>query len=330
MDAVPGQECQTNGERQELEWVEHCGKEIATMMCDCEENSWMCMSVGLGLCEMTGPDCSAVSCVKPECNNEQILVTPEGKCCPTCRQRQRPVCNDNEFLLDGECISNCAAVRCASAVCEDGQFKYKTREACCDSCHTFPEPHEIKSIANCAAVSCIMMVPKCNKNQFTYTAEGECCPACHDTRKPASTEVDMFFKGPERDGLATEQGEADVGETKSESGPSAALVSYVSELLAAAGQALGKTEDELELLVAEMLSKVNLTTILAKATNYAEAAELLVKSGEVQDLVEASGMDVDAVVAQAATLENDDDAGAGSAVASLAAVALAVVGATVC
>jgi hypothetical protein len=177
------------------------------------------------------------------------------------------------------------------------------------------------------------MIPECNKNQFTYIPEGECCPACQDTRKPTNTGDDVLIKGPENGGLAAEQGETDetdVGETKSESGPSEALVSYISNLLAAAGQALGKTDDELELLVAEMLSEVDLTTILAEATNYAEAAELLVKSSEVQDLVEASGMDVDAVVAQATALENDDDAGAGSVVASLAAVALAVVGATVC
>ena len=174
------------------------------------------------------------------------------------------------------------------------------------------------------------MIPECNNNQVTYTPEGECCPACQDTRKPTTTWDDVFFKAPQNGGLAAEQGETDVGETESESGPSDALVRYMSALLTAAGQALGQTDDELVLLVADMLSKVDLTTILAKATNYAEAAELLVKSSEVQDLVEASGMDVDAVVAQAATLENDDDAGAGSAVASLAAVDLAVVGATVC
>jgi hypothetical protein len=215
-------------------------------------------------------------------------------------------------------------------VCKDGQFKYKEQGACCDSCISSPEPYvpkEITSIADCAAVSC--MAPECNKNQFMYTPKGECCPACHDS-KPASTAFDMFFKGAENYELAADQAEVNVAETKSERGPSAALVSYMSELLAAAGQALDKTNDEMKLLVTEMLSQVDLTTILADATNYAEAAELLVKAGEVQDLVEASGMDVDAVVAQASTLENDDDAGTGSVVASLAAVALAFVGATAC
>jgi len=31
-----------------------------------------------------GPDCSTISCIKPDCDLDEKLVTPQGKCCPIC------------------------------------------------------------------------------------------------------------------------------------------------------------------------------------------------------------------------------------------------------
>ena len=31
------------------------------------------------------PDCSAISCLRPICDEDQELITPDGQCCPICQ-----------------------------------------------------------------------------------------------------------------------------------------------------------------------------------------------------------------------------------------------------
>ena len=49
--------------------------------------------IGPGLPDGGGPDCSAVSCLVPECAAGEILETPSNECCPVCvpdTDRMRP------------------------------------------------------------------------------------------------------------------------------------------------------------------------------------------------------------------------------------------------
>ena len=65
------------------------------------------------------PNCAAVQCGIPICNDNEILETQPGDCCPSC-VRKSPI--------------NCALVRCALPVCENGREPYTPAGQCCPVC----------------------------------------------------------------------------------------------------------------------------------------------------------------------------------------------------
>merc|ERR1712000_338213 len=62
------------------------------------------------------PDCSAVLCARPECDDAANLYTPEGECCPMCRDTKKTM------------------VDCAAPRCEDGFEVYTPANSCCPAC----------------------------------------------------------------------------------------------------------------------------------------------------------------------------------------------------
>jgi hypothetical protein len=106
------------------------------------------------------------------------------------------------------------------------------------------------------------------------------------------------------------------------------LVSYMRNLIVAAGQSSGFTDDEIYTLVENSLGAVDLDTLLSSATSFADATDRLFEDGAVRELVGAAGLNVDAVAAHASSLadggDGDDDAAATAVAAGLAMVAASI------
>ena len=94
-------------------------------------------------------DCRDVVCT--DCSEED-RSTPEGECCPVCR----------DPLID------CNKVDCVLPVCKPDQQLFIPEGECCPIC----KPH---SSPDCSIVLCI--VPPCDDGKLV-TPEGECCPIC--------------------------------------------------------------------------------------------------------------------------------------------------------
>ena len=109
--------------------------------------------------EEGSPDCSAVSCLVPECPDDVEPFTPEGECCAQCP----------ELLVPPIEISPCALVRCAVPDC-GGDTPFTPEGQCCARC-----PDEDVETPDCAAVSCLL--PDCGDDE-PFTPEGQCCPRC--------------------------------------------------------------------------------------------------------------------------------------------------------
>ena len=102
---------------------------------------------------ITAPNCDSVRCTVPECSNG-ILMTLSGECCqrciplptvdkwlcefipcdePQCPPHQKP------FTPDGaccpECRQDCSLVACDDPLCRHGLEPYKS---CCPTCLDFP------------------------------------------------------------------------------------------------------------------------------------------------------------------------------------------------
>lgn len=116
----------------------------------CRENEKLVVPEGecCPQCVPSTPDCSAVSCLKPDCEEDKVLVVPEGQCCPRCVPR---------FLY-------CSAVSCSRPVCEENEGLIVPKGECCPQC------------VNCSAVNC--QQPVCHVGEELVVSEGECCPRC--------------------------------------------------------------------------------------------------------------------------------------------------------
>mmetsp|Transcript_8458 Transcript_8458/g.18238 ORF Transcript_8458/g.18238 Transcript_8458/m.18238 type:complete len:594 (+) Transcript_8458:139-1920(+) len=105
-----------------------------------------------------GPDCSAVSCLRPECENGQIPIVPEGECCPECSCQACATGEYNDGCNDCKCLDD------GSVDCTDWRCFWQGIPKCSEE-----EP-------DCSAVSCI--VPECKEGQVPIVPKGECCPQC--------------------------------------------------------------------------------------------------------------------------------------------------------
>ncbi|XP_045168888.2 papilin-like [Mercenaria mercenaria] len=169
---------------------------ICVEMCSSDSNCTgylKCCSNGCGhTCQIPLPDCSTVSCVKPDCD---VSHTPFRKCCPVCGpdcslvRCARPVCEHGVYKPKGECCDvckpDCSLVRCARPVCEHGV--YKPEGECCDVCK--PEkpgkcPDSKGMFGICAAMcSGDHTCPenqKCCSNGCGHTCQDPAPDTCHE------------------------------------------------------------------------------------------------------------------------------------------------------
>jgi len=95
----------------------------------------------------TQPDCSAVSCPAPDCDNP---YTPNGECCNVCPPAE----------------VDCRVVLCAQPDCVD---PYTPEGQCCPICPT-------TDVVDCSGVRC--MNPECDPGYESVVPPGSCCPVC--------------------------------------------------------------------------------------------------------------------------------------------------------
>ncbi|XP_060600709.1 kielin/chordin-like protein [Ruditapes philippinarum] len=101
----------------------------------------LCCPNGCGLaCQRPVPDCSAVSCLIPDC---AVTHVPPGECCPVCGP-------------------DCSTVLCPLIKCLFGS--YTPEGECCDTCK--PDCSQVP----CPAIGCLF---------GSYKPEGNCCPICN-------------------------------------------------------------------------------------------------------------------------------------------------------
>ena len=139
--------------------------------------------VHLYIAVTVAPDCSTVSCLLPVCKEGEVLVVPEGECCPQCVPDCSaiscllPVCEKGEKLVvpEGECCPkcvpdtpDCSAVLCLRPVCEEGQKLIVPDGECCPKC--------VPDNPDCSAVFCLQ--PVCEGGEELVVPDGECCPRC--------------------------------------------------------------------------------------------------------------------------------------------------------
>ncbi len=101
-------------------------------------------------CAQPELSCAEVSCLKPDCEEGEVIETPPGECCPVCT---RP---------------DCAAVLCLALTdqdCDDGEVLVTPPGECCARCQR-----------DCSAVSCVR--PVCEKGEMLEVPEGKCCLIC--------------------------------------------------------------------------------------------------------------------------------------------------------
>ena len=100
------------------------------------------------------PDCSAVSCLLPVCEEGEKSIVPPGECCPKCVPDKAP---------------DCSAVFCLAQACEEGEKAIVPPGQCCPKCVPEKTP-------DCSAILCLR--PVCEEGEILVVLPGQCCPQC--------------------------------------------------------------------------------------------------------------------------------------------------------
>jgi len=148
------------------------------------------------------PDCSAVSCLA--CEDEEEAIFAEGECCPVCvkSEEEEPDCSlvlcekcaedEEAIFVDGECCPvcepkgiDCSLVRCAQPVCEFGYEPVK--DGCCETCQLKPNCQIVQCIRAPCPPICEGEEPEpcpeieCKPGYEPVVADGDLCPTCQLT-----------------------------------------------------------------------------------------------------------------------------------------------------
>jgi hypothetical protein len=151
---------------------------------------------GNPVCGTVTVDCSTVKCAAAQCQDGEVAVVPEGKCCETCQKETVDCaavsclaveCQEGQYIVtpEGECCpqcadqpAECAQMECAEPLCIEGTLPTYVEGECCQQC----KPAEM----DCSTVRCAS--PNCGKDQVAFQPEGQCCLQC----KEGCDEVQCF------------------------------------------------------------------------------------------------------------------------------------------
>ena len=75
-------------------------------------------------------DCSAVSCLLPDCDKGEKLVVPEGECCSECVPQSTTTLPE---------LPDCSVVLCLRPVCQEDEKLVVPEGKCCPKCQPIQE-----------------------------------------------------------------------------------------------------------------------------------------------------------------------------------------------